>query len=95
MTPQIVISADSCILEPVVRGITYEPHQKENHMTNINRGIIAALVLGILVAGLSGCKKEGPMERTGKEIDKAADKAGDKIEKAGENMKDAVKDLKK
>jgi hypothetical protein len=53
-------------------------------MTNINRGIIAALVLGIIVAGLSGCKKEGPMERTGKEIDKA-----------GENMKDAVKDLKK
>jgi hypothetical protein len=53
-------------------------------MTKINRGIIAALVLCMLAAGLSGCKKEGPMERTGKEIDKA-----------GENMKDAVKDLKK
>ena len=53
-------------------------------MTKIGKRIIAALVLGILAAGLSGCKKEGPMERTGKEIDKA-----------GENMKDAVKDLKK
>jgi hypothetical protein len=53
-------------------------------MTKINRGIIAALVLGILAAGLSGCKKEGPMERTGKEIDKV-----------GDTIKDAVKDLKK
>ena len=50
-------------------------------MTKIRRSVIAALVLVILVAGLSGCKKkEGPMERAGKEIDKAADKAGDKIE---------------
>ena len=41
-------------------------------MTKIGRGIIAVLVLGILAAGMSGCKKkEGPMERTGKEIDKA------------------------
>jgi len=60
-------------------------------MTKINRGIIAALVLGILVVGLSGCKKEGPLERTGKEIDKAAEKTGDKIEKVGDKIKDAVK----
>lgn len=70
--------------------------ERRFHMTKIRRSVIAALVLVILVAGLSGCKKkEGPMERTGKEIDKAADKAGDKIEKARENIKDAVKDLKK
>ena len=61
-------------------------------MTKIGRSVIAALVLGILAAGVSGCKKkEGPMERTGKEIDKAAEKAGDKIEKAGEKIKDSVK----
>ena len=60
-------------------------------MTRIGRGVIAALVLGILAAGLSGCKKEGPMERTGKEIDKAAEKTGDKIERAGDKIKDAVK----
>ena len=64
-------------------------------MMKIGRRIIVALVVGILVAGVSGCKKEGPMERTGKEIDKAAEKTGDKLEKAGENVKDAVKDLKK
>ena len=76
-------------------------------MTRINRVIIAALMLGILVAGLSGCKKkEGPLERTGREIDKAAEKAGqqidkavgktgEKIEQAGEKITDAAKDVKK
>jgi hypothetical protein len=72
-------------------------------MTKISRSIVAALVLGILVAGVSGCKKkEGPMERTGKEIDKAAEKTGqqinkavektgEKIEKAGDKIKESVK----
>jgi vacuolar-type H+-ATPase subunit H len=76
-------------------------------MTKIGRSVIAALVLGALVAGLSGCqKKEGPAERAGKEIDKAVektdqqinkgvDKAGEKLEKAGEKMQDAAKDVKK
>lgn len=72
-------------------------------MTKIGRNVIAALFLGILIAGVSGCKKkEGPMERTGKEIDKAAEKTGqqidkavektgEKIEKTGEKIKDSVK----
>jgi hypothetical protein len=73
-------------------------------MTKISRKVIATLVaVGILVAGVSGCqKKEGPMERAGKEIDKAAEKtikqvdkatekAGEKIEKPGEKIKDSVK----
>lgn len=65
-------------------------------MTNIGRSIISALVLGILVAGMSGCqKKEGPAERAGKEMDKAAEKAGQQIEKIGEKIKDTAKDIKK
>ena len=76
-------------------------------MTKISRCVVAVLVLGVLVAGLSGCqKKEGPAERAGKQIDqsvektgdqidKSIDKAGDKIERAGEHMKDAADDLKK
>jgi vacuolar-type H+-ATPase subunit H len=76
-------------------------------MTKIGRSVIVALVLGTVVAGLSGCqKKEGPAERAGKEIDKAAEKTGqqinkavektgEKIEKAGEKMQDAAKDVKK
>ncbi len=53
--------------------------------------VVAVLVSGYLIAGVSGCKKEGPMERTGKEIDRAAEKTGDKIEQAGDKIKDAVK----
>lgn len=60
-------------------------------MTTLGRSIIAVVVLGILVAGVTSCKKEGPMERSGKEIDKAAEKAGDKLERAGDKIKDAVK----
>jgi hypothetical protein len=72
-------------------------------MTRIGRSVIAALVLGILVAGVIGCKKkEGPMERTGKEMDKAAEKTGqqidksikktgEKIEEAGDKVKNSVK----
>jgi hypothetical protein len=60
-------------------------------MVIIGRNVIAVLMLGILIAGVSGCKKEGPMERTGKEIDKAAEKTGDKIEKVGDKIKDSVK----
>jgi len=76
-------------------------------MTKIGRSVVAVLVLGILFAGLSGCKKkEGSAERAGKEIDKAVEKTGqqidkavektgEKIEKAGEKIKDSAKDLKK
>lgn len=71
-------------------------------MTRITRNIITAVALGMLMAGVSGCKKEGPMEKAGKEIDKTAgktgekidravEKTGDKMEKAGEKIKDAVK----
>jgi len=69
--------------------------ERRFHMIRLRRSILAVLVLAFLAAGLSGCKKEGPMEKTGKEIDKAAEKTGDKIEKAGDSIKDAVKDLKK
>jgi len=71
-------------------------------MKKIGRSVVAALTMGMLVAGVSGCKKEGPMERTGREIDKAAEKSGqqldkainktgESIEKAGEKIKDSVK----
>ena len=71
-------------------------------MQKISRSVIAALMLGALVAGLSGCqKKEGPAERAGKAIDNAVDKteqqvdksmekAGEKMEEAGEKMKEAA-----
>jgi len=62
-------------------------------MTKFNRKIILVLAMGmyITVTGLSGCKKEGPMEKAGKEIDKAAEKTGEKIEKLGDKIKKSVK----
>lgn len=45
-----------------------------------------------LVVSLFACqKKEGPAEKAGKEIDKAAKDAGTAMEKAAESVKDAVK----
>jgi uncharacterized lipoprotein YehR (DUF1307 family) len=41
--------------------------------------IVVALSLTI---GIYGCKKEGPAERAGKEIDRAFEKAKDKIDEA-------------
>jgi len=72
-------------------------------MSKIGKSVIVALVLGIVAAGVSGCeKKEGPLERAGKSMDKAADKTGqqidkavektgDKLEKAGDKIKESVK----
>jgi len=54
--------------------------------------LITSMVLGIL----SACQKqEGPAEHAGKEIDKAMDKTGQQIEKAGEGVQDAAKGDKK
>ncbi|MFC6672117.1 hypothetical protein [Marinobacterium aestuariivivens] len=61
------------------------------------------LFTGALLAALSGCEKEGPAERAGKEIDKAmeqageqaeeaADQVGKQLEQAGENIQEAAKD---
>jgi predicted small lipoprotein YifL len=55
-------------------------------MKKILSGVIAILVMTALFAGISGCKKEGPLERAGKSIDKAVEKSGDQIEKVGKKI---------
>ncbi len=60
-------------------------------MKRFAQGVITALMIIILSVGLSGCAKEGPVEKAGKKVDKAIEKAGEQIEKAGEKVKDAVK----
>ena len=45
---------------------------------------------------LAACQPaEGPLERAGKSVDKAAKEIGDQVEKAGDKIKDAVNDAKK
>jgi predicted small secreted protein len=65
-------------------------------MMNFKKSAAIVLVAGVLMAGLSGCKKEeGPAERAGKAVDNAVQKAGEQVEKAGEKIQDAAKDAKK
>ncbi len=65
-------------------------------MIKLGKSVMAALVMSVLIVGLPGCqKKEGPVERAGKQIDKAVEKAGQQIEKAGEKIEDAAKDVNK
>lgn len=60
------------------------------------RFFVNVLVAGVLVAGLSACKKEeGPAERAGKALDNAVQEAGKKIEQAGEKIQDAAKEANK
>jgi len=69
---------------------------KEIQMIKLGKSVIAASIMVALLAGLFCCQKnEGPVERAGKQIDKAAGKAGEQIEKAGKKIEDAAKDVNK
>jgi predicted small secreted protein len=56
--------------------------------------VSAALVVSALLSALAGCQNEGPAQQAGKAVDNAADKAGQQIEKAGNNIQDAAKGTK-
>lgn len=54
--------------------------------------IAMSLVMGTLLLALFGCEgKEGPAEQAGKEVDKATEQAGEKMEQTGEDIQDAAK----
>jgi hypothetical protein len=67
--------------------------------------ITASALIAILVSGgavyWAGCEREGPAERAGEEIDRAAEGVKDKLdpsgpaEKAGEKLDRAVEDATK
>ena len=62
----------------------------------MGKSAMTALVISALFVGLSCCqKKEGPVERAGKQIDKAVEKAGQQVEKAGEKIEDTARDANK
>jgi hypothetical protein len=65
-------------------------------MTKMHGAVCAVLAVCLLGPGLSACeKKEGPMERAGKSVDKAVQDVGKNVEKAGANIQEAAKDAKK
>ena len=45
----------------------------------------------LLAAGLAACDSSGPAETAGKKLDDATNRAGEKIENAGEQVQDAAK----
>ena len=60
-------------------------------MKKFAHSVITVLMMIVLMVGLYGCTKEGPLEKAGKKVDKAIEKTGEQIEKAGEKVKDAAK----
>lgn len=56
----------------------------------LGRGAALVAVLGFLGAAVPGCEREGPAERTGKEVDKATKQAGENLEKAGKDIQKAA-----
>jgi hypothetical protein len=59
-------------------------------------GMIAVLAAGTLTIGIAACERhEGPAERAGKEIDKAMEKTGQQIEKAGDAIQETARGERK
>jgi hypothetical protein len=49
------------------------------------------LFVTVVLLALAGCQREGPAEKTGRQLDEAGKAASRSIEKAGENIRDAAK----
>lgn len=65
-------------------------------MMKFGKTVSAALVMSGLLVVLTGCQKqEGPAEQAGKGLDKATEKVGEQIEKAGDNIQDTAQGDKK
>ena len=70
--------------------------QLEMKMTKFRKSFGVGLIMSALLVALVGCQKEeGPAERAGKQLDKAAENAGKQIEKVGDSIQDAAKGEKK
>jgi hypothetical protein len=56
--------------------------------------ILEASILFCALLMVAGCSREGPAEKAGRNIDEAGKAASRSIDKAGNNIRDAVKDKK-
>jgi len=65
---------------------------REIEMIKPGKAFASAMLMALLMVTVYGCeKKEGPVEKAGKEVDKAAATVGQKVEKAGDSIQDAAK----
>ncbi|HUH60482.1 MAG TPA: hypothetical protein VL001_10440 [Candidimonas sp.] len=64
-------------------------------MIKVKSKTVAAVAVGMLVVALSGCQKEGPAERAGKELDKTMSAAGEQIQSVGDSIQKAARDAQK
>ncbi|MBU5635884.1 hypothetical protein KOM00_03980 [Geomonas sp. Red69] len=56
----------------------------------MKKGIVTVVVVGSF-ASICGCKKEGPTQRAGREVDKAVEKIAGELGKAGDHMDELLK----
>jgi hypothetical protein len=74
-----------------VARTVFSVRQKEKIMT-IRKAVVAVLVAGLALAGLSACEKEGPAEKAGKAIDETASDMSDSAKGAMEDTEKKVKE---
>lgn len=55
---------------------------KEESMKSVKTVAVQLMVALLLIAGLSACEKEGPLERAGEKVDRSLERAGDKADRA-------------
>lgn len=53
-----------------------------------------ALASAVLMAGVSGCEREGPLERAGEEVDEAVDTVRNGEESASDQLDDAADEVR-
>jgi hypothetical protein len=61
-------------------------------LSKLSTTVGTAFVVSALLSALPGCQKqEGPGEQMGKGVDRATERAGQQVEKAGDNIQDAAR----
>jgi hypothetical protein len=64
-------------------------------MKKLIQSIVIVLIMTVLMVGPFGCRKEGPVEKAGKKVDNAIEKAAEQTQKAGDKVRDTVNEAKR
>ncbi len=59
-------------------------------MKTIRKSLLAILC-SVFAIGLAGCKQEGPAEKAGKELDKAAQQFGEGVKDLGDKVQNLTR----